>query len=428
MRAPLCVTSVFFFLFCFLYELSSSKSVLYSRESLTVSSNQTLVSPGNVFELGLFKPNESISRWYLGIWYKEDPKRTSLWVANRVKPLTKPVGTLKFFNNTLFLFEQDNIPAVWKTNLTGGGVRSRMVAELFDNGNFVVKDSSDPEGYLWQSFDSPTDTLLPEMKFKIFDFFDSEDDPRQTLHSWSSPGDPSPTDMYSSFQIRKDLNIIAIFVGGNQMDTWNGYQFGDMPPVFELKEGWLVMKTLESSSSYSRLTIRTIRQGVLYELYSWNSEAKEWKMSWSIGEDSCYLKGLEKPCGSYSYCSKNDTSQQQCHCIRGFYPKLERLTWSHDCVRSTAIHCGGGEFVKLAKMKLPGTAPMVTSDSRLNLEKCKESCLVGCNCTAYALVENRKGERSCLNWKGELHDMRNYTTGGQDLYVRVAGLAANDHG
>ncbi|XP_010429228.1 PREDICTED: S-locus-specific glycoprotein S13-like [Camelina sativa] len=182
MRAPLCVTSVFFFLFCFLYELSSSKSVLYSPESLTVSSNQTLVSPGNVFELGLFKPNESISRWYLGIWYKEDPKRTSLWVANRVKPLTKPVGILKLFGNNLVLFGQDNIP-VWRTNLTGGGVRSRMVAELFDNGNFVVKDFSDPEGYLWQSFDSPTDTLLPEMKLKMTTF-SSQDDPRQILYPW----------------------------------------------------------------------------------------------------------------------------------------------------------------------------------------------------------------------------------------------------
>ncbi|KAG7557908.1 PAN/Apple domain [Arabidopsis suecica] len=411
MIAQFCVvTSVIFFVF-FVYLLSSSNSVLTSPKPFTFSSNQTLVSPRNVFELGLFKPNESISRWYLGIWYKEDQKRTSLWVANRDRPLNTSVGTLKFFDNNLFLFDQYNVH-VWWTNQPKGGVRSPMVAELLDNGNFVMKDSNDPERYLWQSFDFPTDTLLPQMKLiKIFDSLSSSDDPYKILYSWSSRGDPSSAYGYS-FVIRNRLivNTFAIFVDEYLIDTWNGYQFGDMPPVFELKEDWLVMKTLQSSS-YSRLTMG---QSGLYELYSWNSEAKEWNLSWSTGEDSCYANFIEKPCGSYSYCSKNNRSQL-CNCMRGFYPKLEH-EWN-GCVRRNALHCRGDGFVKLQNMKLPVAIPF---ESTPNERNCKESCLLRCECTAFALVEVRKGERRCVTWTGELDHVRNYTLGGQDLYVRLA--------
>ncbi|EOA22869.1 hypothetical protein CARUB_v10003600mg [Capsella rubella] len=342
MRAhPLRVISVFFFLFI-LYQITSSKSLLYSPEIFTVSSNQTLVSPGNVFELGLFKPNISVSCWYLGLWYKEDPKRTILWVANRMKPLTKPVGTLKFFDTNLAMFEQETEIPVWLTNLTGEGVRSRMVAELVDNGNFVIRDS---EGYLWQSFDFPTDTLLPQMKIKVLDSFPSKEDQHKLLYPWFSPSDPSLAD--ESFEIHNESNIIAIYNGGYERDTWNGYQFGDMPPVLELKEGWLVMKTLKNSS-YSRLTIR---QSDLYELYSWNSKAKEWILTWS--STPCYERLLENQCGSYSYCSKKDMSPATCNCIRGFHLKLERKR--NDCVRKTALHCRGYGFTKLPHMKLPET-------------------------------------------------------------------------
>jgi len=41
-----------------------------------------------------------------------------------------------------------------------------VVAELLDNGNFVLRDSkiNYQNRFLWQSFDYPVDTLLPEMK------------------------------------------------------------------------------------------------------------------------------------------------------------------------------------------------------------------------------------------------------------------------
>ncbi|MBO0195829.1 hypothetical protein J0672_24065, partial [Vibrio parahaemolyticus] len=93
---------------------------------LTISSNNTIVSPGNVFELGFFKPSLN-SRWYLGIWYKTISKRTYVWVANRDTPLSSSIGTLKISDSNLVVLDQSDTP-VWSTNLTGGDVRSPLVA------------------------------------------------------------------------------------------------------------------------------------------------------------------------------------------------------------------------------------------------------------------------------------------------------------
>jgi hypothetical protein len=63
---------------------------------------------------------------------------------------------------------------------------------LLDSGNLVVKEmnENDPEKYLWQSFDYPTDTLLPGMKLG-WDLDPSFD---RYLTSWKSSVDPSTGD------------------------------------------------------------------------------------------------------------------------------------------------------------------------------------------------------------------------------------------
>uniref|UniRef100_A0A0D3CY94 Bulb-type lectin domain-containing protein n=1 Tax=Brassica oleracea var. oleracea TaxID=109376 RepID=A0A0D3CY94_BRAOL len=143
--------------------LAVSYKTLLATESLTISSNETIVSHNETFELGFFTPGTS-SRWYLGIWYKKIPTRTYVWVANRDNPLSRPNGSLKISSdNNLFIYDHSSNTPVWSTNLTVGTSRSPLVAELLDNGNFVLRHSNNNE-YLWQSFDFPTDTLLPDMK------------------------------------------------------------------------------------------------------------------------------------------------------------------------------------------------------------------------------------------------------------------------
>ncbi|KAL9287604.1 G-type lectin S-receptor-like serine/threonine-protein kinase SRK [Arabidopsis thaliana] len=154
---------VFLFFFLILFpDLSISVNTLSATESLTISSNKTIVSPGGVFELGFFRILGD--SWYLGIWYKKISQRTYVWVANRDTPLSNPIGILKISNANLVILDNSDTH-VWSTNLTGA-VRSSVVAELLDNGNFVLRGSkiNESDEFLWQSFDFPTDTLLPQMK------------------------------------------------------------------------------------------------------------------------------------------------------------------------------------------------------------------------------------------------------------------------
>lgn len=66
------------------------------------------------------------------------------------------------------------------------------VAELLDNGNFVVRneEETDPDAYVWQSFDYPSDTLLTGMKLG----WDLRTGMEQKITSWRSPDNPSPGD------------------------------------------------------------------------------------------------------------------------------------------------------------------------------------------------------------------------------------------
>ncbi|CAH1439190.1 unnamed protein product [Lactuca virosa] len=148
-----------------------------------------LISPKKVFCLKFFSFGSSIKP-YLGIFYNYNTlKRTSdgydklylkdkpVWVANRNNPITDIYGEL--------LIDIHGKLSI----LSGGGtvvdlfssppITRNASAKLLDTGNFVLQELY-PDGsvkrVLWQSFDYPTDTLLPGMKLGIN---------LKTGHGWS---------------------------------------------------------------------------------------------------------------------------------------------------------------------------------------------------------------------------------------------------
>ncbi|XP_056848952.1 receptor-like serine/threonine-protein kinase SD1-8 [Raphanus sativus] len=397
-------------------------SVSFSLEILS-DLNQTIVSRGNIFELGLFQPDKYTRSWYIGIWYKEDPKRTVLWVANRNHPLFESNFSLRLTDNNLILYNHLNLP-IWSTNLIGGDGSSSqpMVVELLDSGNLVLKNTNKKDSYsiLWQSFDFPTDTLLPEMTLGMnpktgADIF---------LQSWISSDNPA-----SGVRIMEIVNrggLFQIFVNyveygfnvyAHRRDPWNGIQFGDMPQVFEWDKVSLTF-VMSYGRNYSRLTLTP---GGNYNLYKWVQEKKEWELSWSTERDVC--SGY--PCGSNAYCLENK-SLLTCLCIEGFIP-LSTLPWAagnkFSCRRKTKLNCRGDEFLMLKNMRIPDTTG-VTVDMKINSKECLRMCQGDCYCTAFAYVGI--GQRGCVIWTRELTDIRNYSVGGQDLYVRLASNETGD--
>ncbi|PQQ09867.1 uncharacterized protein Pyn_19424 [Prunus yedoensis var. nudiflora] len=116
----------------------------------------------------------------------------------------------------------------------------------------------------------------------------------------------------------------------------------------------------------------------------------------------------------------------QCSCLQGFVPKSPR-DWnskntSLGCVPKTPLGCSNGDrFQSFTRAKLPDTSSSWI-DSTMSLEECKKMCLRNCSCTAYANLDIREGGSGCLLWFGELIDIKEFDSGGQDLFVRTALL------
>jgi hypothetical protein len=110
--------------------------------------------------------------------------------------------------------------------------------------------------------------------------------------------------------------------------------------------------------------------------------------------------------------------------MEGFLPKSPKhwdsADWSDGCVRRAPLECNDGDgFHKCAGVKLPDTSSSWYNKS-ITLQECKGMCLKNCNCTAFTSLDVRGGGSGCVVWFGSLIDIREFSEGGQDLYLRMA--------
>ena len=71
----------------------------------------------------------------------------------------------------------------------------------------------------------------------------------------------------------------------------------------------------------------------------------------------------------------------------------------------------------LTGLKLPDTSNAMV-DRNMSLDDCRDRCLKNCSCMAFNSFS--EDGSACLTWHGDLLDIREFTEGGQDLYVRLA--------
>ncbi|CAI9292653.1 unnamed protein product [Lactuca saligna] len=389
--------------------------------------NQTLVSNGEAFELGFFNANNG--SLYIGIWYKQIEPRTIVWVANRDNPITSSSGNLTIISNGNMVLVNQTGTVVWSTNQSTVLV-ANTVGQLLDNGNFVLRRENDenPENYIWQSFDYPTDTLLPEMKLG----WERKSGITRILRSWKTNDNPATGDYSLMISVRQFPEILLMH---NQTTTyrsgpWTGRRFSGVPVM----KGMSIMQfdfpdnsdeifysfKMLNSSIYSRLVINS--SGMEQRLV-WAETTKTWSVYWSFPGDCDHFG----ECGPSGICGAN--TAPICSCPTGFRPK-NKQGWdlrvgSEGCVRSSDLDCRSDGFQLLKNMKLPETSKAFV-DQSINLRKCREICRRNCSCAAYANTKQtnlNEGGSGCVIWEGDLIDMRQYADsddGGQDLYVRVA--------
>ena len=114
---------------------------------------------------GSESPRNASNYWYLGIWFNRVPTMTPVWVANGDDPiadLTTAALTISPDGN-LVVRNPVTGSIIWSTqaNVT----TNNTIATLSDGGNLILQAQSlDLSGVLWQSFDHPTSSLLPDAK------------------------------------------------------------------------------------------------------------------------------------------------------------------------------------------------------------------------------------------------------------------------
>jgi len=437
-RPPLALLLPLFVTFFFSSPASASAADTITANS-SLSDGQTLVSAAGVFQLGFFTPASSTAR-FLGIWYMGLAPHTVVWVANREAPITGATASLAINGTGSLVLADPSGRVFWSSpppsNVSSTGA-APVAAQLLDSGNFVLRGGggAGAGAVLWQSFDYPSDTLLPGMKLG-WDLTTGLD---RYLTTWRCPGDPSPGDYTFGFDLRgvpegflRRDGTAPVYRNG----PWNGLQFSGEPEMEPNNSNFQFEFVDNASDVYYTFLVdggngrgngsggggvvsRFVLNQSSVQRYVWPPGGQGWSLYWSAPRDQCDSYGH---CGAFGVCDTSSGSAA-CACVRGFTPASPR-DWelrdsSAGCRRVTPLNCTGDGFLQLRGVKLPDTTN-ATEDAAVTVDQCRQRCLANCSCLAYAASNIKGGDSGCIVWSSLLVDIRHFPSGGQDLFVRLA--------
>ncbi|XP_057451775.1 uncharacterized protein LOC130743546 [Lotus japonicus] len=394
----------------------------------SLKDDKTLVSAEGSFEAGFFNFGDPNSQ-YFGIWYKGLSPRTVAWIANRDSPVGNSSGVLNITDGGNLVILDATKGLVWSSNIST--TAKKPVLQLLETGNLVVREESNPENLLWQSFDLPGDTFLPEMKIrsniKIGNY--------TSLVCWKDTENPARGE-YSYRIDTRGYPQVVITQGETllfRVGSWNGKILTGIPSetLYKLFDFSFVITDEEVSYGYQQMNQSIISRYMLTSIGQvqrlvWSDQTKSWQLFFVGPADQCDNYAL---CGANSNCDVDNSPT--CECLQGFIPKSQgdwnSQKWNDGCVRRVNLDCGLSDgFLKHTGMKLPDTSASWLNKS-MNLEECEKFCLKNCSCTAYASLDVRDGGSGCLLWFNNIMDVRIMTSGGQDLYIRVADSELDHH-
>uniref|UniRef100_A0A0E0DJC3 non-specific serine/threonine protein kinase n=1 Tax=Oryza meridionalis TaxID=40149 RepID=A0A0E0DJC3_9ORYZ len=313
------------------------RSVLWRGVSIAVedAADSVLVSPSGNFS---WRPNA----YTLAVWFTASADATVAWTANRDTPVNGVGSRAELRKDGSLVLQDYDGRVVWSTN-TSGTPADR--AQLLDTGNLVVSDAAGNR--LWQSFDWPTDTLLPEQPVTRY---------RQLV---SAAARGSPYSGYYKFYFDSS-NILNLMYDGPEISSnyW--------PDPF--KKWWDNNRTAFNSSrhgSFDRRGVFTASDQLQFNasdmgdggvmrrltldydgnlrLYSLDAAAGRWHVTWVAVQRQCDVHGL---CGRYGICTYSQGPT--CSCPDGYVPH-DASDWSKGCRRTFGVRCG--EDVAFAEMR-----------------------------------------------------------------------------
>ncbi|CAN6486783.1 unnamed protein product [Victoria cruziana] len=376
----------------FLLSASSPQSnTLYRGSLLPVErpSIDVLISEKGTFKAVFYKVADN--DFSFAIWYTETlhPQGTVVWMANRDWPVNSRASNPSFRKRgDLALHDKDG-SIVWTTTTNTGSNdagAAGAVLELRQTGNLVLLDEE--RRAVWQSFDHPTDTLLPGQPLT------------RSIRLVSSAGEGN----YSSgcYVARfSDDNVLSLIYDGPFtssvywpnpddeclqyntsrhaiLDDMGQFTSSDKLQFFALDFGSRVKR---------RLTLDF--DGIL-RLYSLSPATKDWKITWMPKLVRCR--------------------------VHGFVAKMDPADWTQGCKPEFDILCNKTEvkFLKLPQTDFYGYD--FNYQEQISIEACQNICRSDCNCRGFGYKLD--GFDKCFP-KGLLLSGQSGPHSVRDMYLKI---------
>ncbi|WCJ35006.1 G-type lectin S-receptor-like serine/threonine-protein kinase At5g24080 [Euphorbia peplus] len=370
--------------------ISFSSSALFSTgsnslpqgSSLSVeSTNAVLISPNGTFTVGFFPVGKNA--FLFSIWFSDpfcDGNCTVIWSANRDQPVNGKRSKLSLQNSGNLVLTDAGGVTVWSTNTVSESGSVNLIIQ--ENGNLVLQKSD--SSVIWQSFDFPTDTILPRESvgknwelvssrsrsnyssgfFKLY--FDNDNVLRLLYQG------PDTSSIYWP-----DPELLSWEAGRSSYNNTRTASF-DSLGNFSSSDGFNFMADDDEAGMQRRLTIDF--DGNL-RLYSRGNVGETWTVSWQAMSEPCRIHGI---CGPNSVCSQDPNSGAKCSCLRGFKMK-DLKDWSFGCEPNFELSCSRNEstFARFSHVEFYGYD--FAFRPNYTLEMCENLCLERCDCLGFQL-------------------------------------------
>ncbi|TXG58691.1 hypothetical protein EZV62_016520 [Acer yangbiense] len=375
LQAPSLLTVLIFLFLSF----QTSTSLLTRGSSLSVEDNShVLTSPDKTFTCGFYSIGDENAYWF-SVWFTNSSNRTVVWMANRDRPVNGQGSRVSLRRNGAMVLTDVDGTVIWMTNTT-----SADRAELLDSGNLVLKDLQGK--ILWQSFNFPTDTLLPNQNltkntklisklgsgnfgsgFYTF-YFDNDnvlrliyDGPDTSSVYWPNPD----WDVFQNGRTKYNSSRIAVLDDMGSFLSSDIFQFSAIDMGFGIKR---------------RLTMDY--DGNL-RLYSLNGNGS-WMISYEALRQQCNVHGI---CGNNGICVY--TQEPKCSCPPG-YEVMEPGNWNKGCKPKFNRTCSKQvKFIELPHVDFYGND--LNFSRYTSKDSCMKLCLDDCRCEAFSYRITGKG-------------------------------------
>ncbi|KAI3451496.1 hypothetical protein Pfo_008161 [Paulownia fortunei] len=375
-----------FLLFLFLSAINAAaaqqrNSNISLGSSLTPTTNLSWFSPSRIFAFGFYQQKNGYA---VCVFLASFPERTVVWTANRDNPIVPENVNLLLTNDGRLILRQRESQNIH--SYVTSPSQPIAWASMLDNGNFVLYNSD--SRVIWQSFDHPTDTLLPGQRLS----------PGEELFSRASETDLTIGIFRLKMQIDGTLSAHSYFSSQTDGKGNNVSLNLENDGHLYLFNGSSILQNITRGGYPVARTIYLMRIDVdgIFRLYyrSWDREGN-WTAIWSSTEDKCTPKGL---CGLNGFCTYLDQIAD-CKCLPGF-DFVYSGNWSEGCARNfIAEGCTNkDQSVQYEIRTMRNVAWEDNSYAVLDTiteEHCSQACLVDCNCDA-AFFKDRQCRKQRL--------------------------------